>query len=168
MIGAVRAHIVQQSHSALHPASPQTHLIDRLWEAMYLTSIIVFVLVVAALVWAVFRRRSRSESTAGEPPRIPGPEGERGLTTAVAAATLLTVLILFGFLISDVSVGRQLSKNPGNHGGGKFNIETRSRRTGSPPPMRFTSLPAGRWYSSSALPMSSIVSGRPPSVRSAT
>ena len=114
MIGAVRAHIFQQSHSALNPASPQSHLIDRLWDAMHLTSIIVFVLVVAALLWAAFRGRSRTGSAAGELPTVPGEEGERRLTTSVALATGLTVLILFGFLVADVSVGRQLSRNPGN------------------------------------------------------
>jgi cytochrome c oxidase subunit 2 len=66
----------------------------------------VFVLVVAALLWAAFRRRP------SEPPG-PEPAGERGLTVAVASATGLTVLILFGFLVYDIVVGRQLTKNPG-------------------------------------------------------
>jgi cytochrome c oxidase subunit 2 len=109
MIGAAAAHtVLQQSHSALNPSSPQTRLIDGLWDAMYLTSAIVFVLVVVAMIWAAFRRRG---TDAPAPPR---PEGERRLTTAVAVATGLTVIILFGFLVSDISVGRQLSKNPGN------------------------------------------------------
>jgi cytochrome c oxidase subunit 2 len=109
MSGAVFAHtLLQQSHSALNPSSPQTRLIDGLWDAMYLTSIVVFVLVVVALLWGAFRRRT------ADTPAPTRPEGERGLKTAVAVATGLTGLILFGFLVSDVSVGRQLTKNPGN------------------------------------------------------
>ncbi|HEX6433970.1 MAG TPA: cytochrome c oxidase subunit II [Gemmatimonadales bacterium] len=115
MIGAVLAHsLLQQVHSALNPSSPQTRLIDRLWDAMYLTSVAVFLLVVAALLWGAFRRRAAEHSPTADAPVIPRPEGERRLTTAVALATGLTVLILFGFLVSDVSVGRQLSKAPGD------------------------------------------------------
>lgn len=107
MIGAAFSHILQQSHSVLDPGSPETRLIEQLWAAMYLTSIVVFVLVVAALLWAALRRRA-SEA--------PGPEPgtERGLTMAVALATGVTVLILFGFLVYDIAVGRQLTRNAGN------------------------------------------------------
>jgi cytochrome c oxidase subunit 2 len=115
MNGSVLAHtLLQQSHSVLNPGSPQTRLIDRLWDAMYLTSIVVFLLVVAALLWGAFRRRSPEAGRPREAPAQPPPEAERRLTTAVALATGITVLILFGFLVSDVSVGRQLSKNPGD------------------------------------------------------
>jgi cytochrome c oxidase subunit II len=109
MSWALVAHFVlQQSHSVLNPSSPQTRLIDRLWDAMYYTSVVVFVLVVATLLWAAFHRRR------GEAPATPEPQGERRLTTAVTLATGLTVVILFGFLVSDISVGRQLTKNPGD------------------------------------------------------
>jgi cytochrome c oxidase subunit II len=103
--GLVHA-LVQQSHSVLNPSSPETRLIDRLWDAMYYVSIAVFVLVVLALLWGAFRSR------AGDPPPE-DPARERSLTTAVALATGVTVLILFGFLVYDVAVGRQLTKNPG-------------------------------------------------------
>jgi len=99
--------VLQESHSALNPSSPETRLIDRLWNAMYFVSIVVFVLVVLALLWGAFRRRS------ARGPVIDAP-GERRLTNAVALATGLTVLVLFGFLVFDVAVGRQLTKNPGN------------------------------------------------------
>jgi heme/copper-type cytochrome/quinol oxidase subunit 2 len=49
--------LLQQSHSVLNPSSPQTRLIDRLWDAMYLVSAAVFVLVVLALLLGAFRRR---------------------------------------------------------------------------------------------------------------
>ena len=98
--------LLQQSHSVLNPSSPQTRLIDRLWDAMYFVSAVVFVLVVLALLLSVFRRRD-SEAAESDPGR------ERSLTTAVSIATALTVLILFGFLVYDVAVGRQLTRGLG-------------------------------------------------------
>jgi cytochrome c oxidase subunit 2 len=98
--------LLQQSHSVLNPSSPQTRLIDRLWDAMYLVSAVVFVLVVLALLFSAFRRRD-SEAVETDPGR------ERSLTTAVSIATALTVLILFGFLVYDVAVGRQLTRGLG-------------------------------------------------------
>jgi cytochrome c oxidase subunit II len=98
--------LLQQSHSVLNPSSPQTRLIDRLWDAMYLVSAVVFVLVVLALLLSAFRRRD------GEAPET-DPGRERSLTTAVSIATALTVLILFGFLVYDVAVGRQLTRGLG-------------------------------------------------------
>jgi cytochrome c oxidase subunit II len=98
--------LLQQSHSVLNPSSPQTRLIGRLWDAMYLVSAAVFVLVVLALLLGAFRRRG------GEAPET-DPGRERTLTTAVSVATALTVLILFGFLVYDVAVGRQLTRGFG-------------------------------------------------------
>jgi len=98
--------MVQQSHSVLNPSSPETRLIDRLWDAMYYVSIAVFVLVVLALLWGAFRRRAAD-------PRSEDPARERSLTTAVAVATGVTSLILFGFLVYDVAVGRQLTNHAG-------------------------------------------------------
>ncbi len=98
--------LLQQSHSVLNPSSPQTRLIDRLWDAMYLVSAVVFVLVVLALLLSAFRRRG-AEAPETDPRR------ERSLTTAVSIATALTVLILFGFLVYDVAVGRQLTRGLG-------------------------------------------------------
>jgi cytochrome c oxidase subunit 2 len=98
--------IVQQSHSALNPASRQTHVVDRLWDAMYLTSVVVFVLVVAALLWAALRRR--------DPAEVPDDASrDRPMGTAVMLATGLTIIILMGFLIFDISVGRAITSNPG-------------------------------------------------------
>jgi cytochrome c oxidase subunit II len=98
--------LLQQSHSVLNPSSPQTRLIDRLWDAMYLVSAVVFVLVVLALLLSAFRRR-------GAEPLETDPRRERSMTTAVSIATALTVLILFGFLVYDVAVGRQLTRGLG-------------------------------------------------------
>ena len=103
---AMLAVALQQSHSVLDPNSPATRLIDREWDAMYLVAAVVFALVVLALLAAAFRRR-----TPDEPETAPG--RERSLTLAVGAATALTATILFGFLIYDVAVGRQVTREFG-------------------------------------------------------
>ncbi len=94
-------------HSVHHPVSPQAHRIDQLGDAMYITATVVFVLVVAALLWSAFRRRHADET--GD-----HPSGERSLSLTVLAATAVTVVILFVFLILDFSVGRTITANPGN------------------------------------------------------
>jgi cytochrome c oxidase subunit 2 len=98
--------LVQQSHAVLDPASPQARLIDRLGDAMYVVATIVFVLVMLALLWAAFRRRGPAESTSDS-------GRERPMRTAVVVATGLTIALLFGFLIFDISVGRAITANPG-------------------------------------------------------
>ncbi|HEX2250650.1 MAG TPA: hypothetical protein VHH32_09890, partial [Gemmatimonadales bacterium] len=62
-------------HSALNPAGRQAQIVDQLWDAMYLVSVVVFVLVVAALLWAALRRRPPTE-VADSPSR------ERSLRTS--------------------------------------------------------------------------------------
>jgi cytochrome c oxidase subunit 2 len=99
---------VQQPHSVLNPASPQAHLIDRLWDAMYVASIFVFILVIAALLWAAFRRRGPLEPT-------DDPAQGRPMRTAVLLATGATIAILFVFLVYDISVGRTITTNPGKN-----------------------------------------------------
>jgi len=108
MTGFGMLSVLQQSHSVLNPSSPQARLIDRLWDAMYLVSVIVFVLVVAALLGAVFHRRG-PEAPDTDPGR------EHSMKTAVSIATALTVLTLFGFLVYDVAVGRQLTRGLGKN-----------------------------------------------------
>jgi cytochrome c oxidase subunit II len=102
--------VLQQSHSVLNPSSPATRLIDHLWDAMYLVSAVVFVLVVLALLWAAFRRRRPVGAV--EPPET-NPLREGSLKTAVVIATALTGTILLGFLIYDVAVGREVTRDFG-------------------------------------------------------
>lgn len=85
--------------SVLEAAGPQAARLLPLWRFMLVVSAIVFVLVIGATIWAVFRRRR-------EPP------SEREMTRAVVGATGLTVLILFGFLVFDFVVGRALARPP--------------------------------------------------------
>jgi cytochrome c oxidase subunit II len=101
--------LVQQAHTTLNPASPQARIVNGLGNWMFLTAAVVFILVVMALLWAVFRRRN---------PDVPAPEDERRerpVRTAVLLATGVTTAILFVFLVYDVSVGRTVTRNPGNN-----------------------------------------------------
>jgi cytochrome c oxidase subunit II len=96
---------VQGAHSVHDPVSPQARSIDRLGDSMYLTATAVCLLVVGALLWAAFRRRR--ESAPGDA------KTGSGLKDSVIVATGLTILVLFVFLILDLSVGRAITANPG-------------------------------------------------------
>ncbi len=98
---------VVQAHSPLEPAGAQLALImERLWDPMYITALVVFALVMGALAWAVFRRRA-----AAEPPDDPG--HARGMGWTVGLATALTVAVLLVFLGLDISVSRATTATPG-------------------------------------------------------
>src|SRR3954470_14147187 len=103
MLGLIQT---QGAHSVHEPASPQAFRVDRLGNAMYVTAAIVFVLVVAALLWSAFRRRSAEEPR--DPERM-----NRSMSMTVIAATAVTTVVLFVFLVLDLSVGRALTTNPG-------------------------------------------------------
>jgi cytochrome c oxidase subunit 2 len=85
--------------SVLEAAGPQAGRLLPLWRFMLVVSAVVFVLVMGATIWAVFRRRRQ-------------PPSERGMSRAVVGATGLTVLILFAFLVLDFTVGRALARQP--------------------------------------------------------
>jgi cytochrome c oxidase subunit 2 len=94
----------EAGHSALVPAGPQARSVDRLWDGMYGTSIVVFVLVVGFLLYAALRRRpSDGVPIEGQVSRM---------LTAVVIATGLTIAVLFCFLVLDISVGSALSRTP--------------------------------------------------------
>jgi len=94
------------AHSALAPAGTLARSIDeRLWDPMYATAVVVFVLVMAALLWGAFRRRSPTEDPTAE-------RTERSMARTVATATAVTVVILFVFLVLDISVGRAVTAPP--------------------------------------------------------
>lgn len=95
------------AHSALAPAGTMARVIDqRLWDPMFITAVVVFVLVVAALLWAAFRRRTPVEGAGAD-------RAEGTLTGTVGVAVGVTVVVLFVFLVLDISVGRALTASPG-------------------------------------------------------
>ncbi|HEU4699151.1 MAG TPA: cytochrome c oxidase subunit II [Gemmatimonadales bacterium] len=103
---AARALTFPGAHSVLRPHGPQALRIHELWRFLWIVALVVWVLVVAALLWGAFRRH--------------GPEdgGERsgggpGMHRAVVGATALTVVVLVVFLVFDFSTGRALTMAPG-------------------------------------------------------
>ena len=94
------------AHSALDPAGPQAAAIKAwLWNPMYAVAVVTFVLVVAALLWAAFRRRD-PEAPPDDPSR------DRGLARTVGVATALTIVVVFAVLILDGAVSHATSRAP--------------------------------------------------------
>jgi cytochrome c oxidase subunit 2 len=92
-------------HSAHGPAGPQALLLDRLGDFLYLTAAVVFVLVVAALLAAAFRRRREREDPED-------PSRERNMAMAVAIAAGATVATLLAVLFLSFGTGRRLTATP--------------------------------------------------------
>jgi cytochrome c oxidase subunit II len=94
------------AHSALDPAGPQAEAIKAwLWDPMYATAVVTFVLVTVALLWAMFRRRKAADESTDA-------GGERQLTRAVGGATLATVIVIFAVLVLDGAATHATSGAP--------------------------------------------------------
>ena len=96
-----------QAHpqSALDPAGPAAERIAGLWDFALGTSSVVYVVVVAALLFAAFHR--------SRPAAVPlvdlAPARERRLAFLVAAATAASVLVLVVFFAADLGVLRAIT-----------------------------------------------------------
>jgi cytochrome c oxidase subunit 2 len=103
---AVQAIQFPGAHSVLDPAGPQGAAIKAwLWNPMYATAVVTFIIVTVALLWAVFRRRPSTEPSTDLP-------HERTLTRAVGVATTITVVVVFAVLILDGVVGHASTGAP--------------------------------------------------------
>lgn len=89
----------------IHPAGPQAERIATLWWQMLGVSTAVYLVVLAFLLLALFRR-NRVEDREREA-RVP-----RTMTIAVSIATGLTVVLLLAFLVADLVTGRALAATP--------------------------------------------------------
>jgi cytochrome c oxidase subunit 2 len=85
----------------LDPAGRQASLISDFWWFSLALSSVVFLLVVAGLLYAVFHRRR------GVGPDH-DPEKQRQMTRWVVGATAATVLVLLVYLIADLSTSRRI------------------------------------------------------------
>ncbi|HEY0376462.1 MAG TPA: cytochrome c oxidase subunit II [Pyrinomonadaceae bacterium] len=92
----------------LDPAGPQAARIGRLWWLMFYVEAGVFVLVGAAVLVAVFRKRKERKKSSDEPDTSPEPKRERRMTRVVTGGIIATVLILFVFLAGSFYTGRAL------------------------------------------------------------
>jgi cytochrome c oxidase subunit II len=96
------------NESAFEPAGPQAGRIGSLWWAMFGVSAAVWAIVVIALFYAAWHGSRRA---------IPDQSDEINarLKKPVIGATVVTVLILVGFLVYDVSTGQALASLPRQH-----------------------------------------------------
>ena len=93
--------------SALDPAGPQANNISKMWWLMFYVCTAVFIAVTIVLVLAISRRRSASEDLT---PELQLPHSaERARRNIVTAATAVTVVTLFVFLVASFFVGRGMS-----------------------------------------------------------
>jgi cytochrome c oxidase subunit 2 len=89
--------------SALEPAGLHAEKIARLWNLFLVVRVVVYVLVMAAFLIALLRRRNHS--------LIGSPDGAH---TSVTVATGVTVVILFGLLVASIWTGRGNADAPAN------------------------------------------------------
>src|SRR5919107_4847729 len=118
----------QAPQNALAPAGEQARSIGDLWWLFYYVLSAVWVIVIAATLFALAKGRGRkagSEDTPDAPEVEPDPEYERRKTFAVGGALGLTVVILFVFLVSSFLTGRKVSSMSA---GGSVFIEVRAHQ----------------------------------------
>jgi cytochrome c oxidase subunit II len=85
--------------SPFNPAGPQADTIASLSLVFFSICAIVYVLTMAALLWAIFRRRQPGDDS---------PQTSRRLTKAIVAAAGVTVLTIVGLTVADAATGRGL------------------------------------------------------------
>jgi cytochrome c oxidase subunit II len=100
------------TQSALDPAGPGAARIGDIWWLMLFVCAGVLVLVMAALVWAIARRRRPAGELASETLRL-NPQRERRMGQVVGVSIGITVAILFLFLAASFWIGRELIAPPG-------------------------------------------------------
>ena len=94
--------------SALDPAGPAAERIAALWDFAFWSAAVVYVVVIAALLYAAFHRaRPPAVSVVDRDPRT-----ERRLLLAVSGATAATIVILVVFFVVDLGVTGAVA-NPG-------------------------------------------------------
>jgi cytochrome c oxidase subunit II len=95
--------------SSLDPAGPQAAQISRLWWIIFYTLTAVFLIVISFLLAAVVRRPV-PETGDGEQPTVKDdPRLERRMGKIVTGGIVITILILFAFLIGSFLLGRSLN-----------------------------------------------------------
>ncbi|HEX9109243.1 MAG TPA: cytochrome c oxidase subunit II [Longimicrobiales bacterium] len=98
----------ETASSAVAPAGPQAGKIaDFFWVTLAILGT-VWVLVIVFLLYAAQRRRLPPGEDPGQAPDV-----DARLTRWVGAATIVTALIVIGFLVADVAVGRSLQRLAG-------------------------------------------------------
>jgi cytochrome c oxidase subunit II len=96
---------------ALQPKGPKAFEIIELGALFFWVSLVVLSLVVLAAVWA-FARGAERAGAGNErlEPTLPNPEVEQRLTRAVAASTIVSLLLLAVLLVASIATGRNLAE----------------------------------------------------------
>lgn len=92
------------NQNVFNPAGPAARKIASLGWLMFAVCTVVYVAVVAALAWALLRRRSDRDDL---------PETEARLTRTVAAAVAITVVTVVALTVASVVFGRGLTSPSG-------------------------------------------------------
>jgi cytochrome c oxidase subunit 2 len=93
---------------ALQPLGPKALWIAELGALFFWIALTVLSLMVIAALWACWRG-TRNADAAEEPLRAPAPTTERQLTRAVAASTVVSLVLLAVMLVASVATGRNLA-----------------------------------------------------------
>lgn len=99
------------NQSSLHPAGVEADRIASLFWLYVAACTAVYVLVMAVILVAVWRRRERQQMPSS-PDARPAASQERSLTRWVTIATAVTIAILFVLLVGDFRVGQELQATP--------------------------------------------------------
>jgi len=97
--------------NVLDPASSSNRIVNRLFWAMLVVSLAVWLAVVVAAFWAALSRRRKTREDLEPVVAVPNEE-QRRHTRVVGGLIGGTVLVLLLFLVFDFTVGRALAEHP--------------------------------------------------------
>jgi cytochrome c oxidase subunit II len=97
--------------SVLDPAGPGAAHIGSIWWLMLIVCAAVYVAVMAALLWAISRRRERGLEHRSAPLPLE-PQRERRMGQVVGVGVALTAAILIVFVLASFQIGQALTARP--------------------------------------------------------
>jgi cytochrome c oxidase subunit II len=97
------------AQSALNAAGPQAERIAALWWLFFWVCTIIFVLVVVALLFALYRGRARSAAESSAPAIALDWSREAGIHRRIFGLIVITAVILFAFLLATEMTARSLA-----------------------------------------------------------
>jgi len=96
--------------SALDPGARQAASIAWLWWGFLALLATIFVVVIATALWTLTRRHRGINQEPLERVHSPSTATEASLTRWVGGATIVTVVLIFGLIVSSVLTGKAISK----------------------------------------------------------
>src|SRR5438270_10245480 len=109
MLGSLAAATAFAQQSALDAAGPNAYRIKLLGAFFLVLLSLIFLIVIALALIPLARRHRGIEQEPLEQRHQPSQSTERKLAGSVGAATVITVLILFGLVIISVMAGKTVS-----------------------------------------------------------